>query len=108
MSDLHIYLTAPFALSWSLLDAMACGCVVLASDTAPVSEVVTSGHNGILRDRFDVQGFADVAVGVLRDPASCRDLGRPGVMTVRDGFSLDVALPRLTPVSQDVAPDGVG
>jgi glycosyltransferase involved in cell wall biosynthesis len=103
MSDLHIYLTAPFALSWSLLDAMACGCVVLASDTAPVSEVITSGHNGILRDFFDVEGFADVAVGVLQDPQSYRDLGRAAVKTVREGFGMDVAVPRMTSFYGEVA-----
>ena len=82
---------------------MACGCVVLASDTAPVSEVITSGHNGILRDFFDVEGFADVAVGVLRDPQSCRDLGRTAVRTVREGFGMDVALPRMTRFYEEVA-----
>jgi glycosyltransferase involved in cell wall biosynthesis len=103
MSDLHIYLTAPFALSWSLLNAMACGCVVLASDTAPVSEVITSGHNGILRDFFDVEGFADVAVGVLRDPQSYRDLGTAAVRTVREGYDMDVALPGMTSFYEEVA-----
>ena len=103
MSDLHIYLTAPFALSWSLLNAMACGCVVLASDTAPVSEVITSGHNGILRGFFDVEGFADAAVGVLRDPQSYRELGRAAVRTVSEGYGMDVTVPNMTSFYEEVA-----
>ena len=54
LSDLHIYLTAPFVLSWSLLDAMASGCVVLASDVPPVREVIEPGQNGLIEPLFDV------------------------------------------------------
>ena len=72
LSDLHIYLTVPFVLSWSLLNALACGCTVLASDTAPVREVIRDGSNGLLADFFDIDGLADKAVAVLRDPPAYR------------------------------------
>jgi len=65
----------PFVLSWSLLDAMACGCTIMASNTEPVREVVTDGHNGLLADFFDVDGLTDRALAVLRDPAAHRTLG---------------------------------
>ena len=74
-SDLHVYLTVPFVPSWSLLNAMSCSCVVLASDQACVREYVTDGHNGLLCDFFDVEGIAQRAVHVLRDPAAHAALG---------------------------------
>lgn len=49
-SDLHIYFTRPFVLSWSLIHAMACGCAIVASDVAPVREVISHGIEGLLVD----------------------------------------------------------
>lgn len=95
LSDLHVYLTVPFVLSWSLMNALACGCTVLASDTAPVREMIEHGRNGLLVDFFDVEGFAARAVEVLRDPAAHRPLGEAGAALVRERYALDVCLPRL-------------
>ena len=72
LSDLHFYFTVPFVLSWSLFNALACGATVLASNAGPVPEVVRDGHNGLLLDFFDEDGFVDLALRVLRDPGSYR------------------------------------
>jgi glycosyltransferase involved in cell wall biosynthesis len=95
LSDLHIYLTVPFVLSWSLIDALACGCTVLASDTAPVREVIRDGSSGLLVDFFDIDGLAERAVAVLSDPPAYHELGERGVALVRERYALDVTLPKL-------------
>ena len=68
VSAAHVYLTVPFVLSWSLLEAMAAGCVVVASDTAPVTEVLIDGENGLLVDFFDTQALVARVLEALRDP----------------------------------------
>jgi len=95
MSDLHIYLTVPFILSWSLFDALACGATVLASATPPVQELIRHGENGLLAGFFDVDKFAEEALRVLAEPEAFRHLGQAGLALVREKYSLDVCLPQM-------------
>jgi glycosyltransferase involved in cell wall biosynthesis len=94
-SDLHIYLTVPFILSWSLMDALACGATILASDTAPVREVIQHGQNGLLTDFFDVERMAQAASEVLDHPQDYKQLGRRGVDLIHNHYSLEVCLPQM-------------
>ncbi len=93
-TDLHIYLTVPFVLSWSMMDALSCGAVVLGSDTSPVSEMIRDGENGLLRNFFDIEGLAAAAVKVLKDPAAFRPLGRTAEKIIADRYSLEAVLPQ--------------
>lgn len=103
LSDLHIYLTIPFVLSWSLLNAMACGCTVLGSDTAPVREVIEDGANGLLRDFFDVTALTDAALEVLDEPARFRHLGEAAERTIQERYSLGTVVPTLRSFYAEIA-----
>lgn len=67
VSAVHVYLSYPFVLSWSMLEAMASGCLVIGADTAPVREVIRHGENGWLVDFFDYPAIAERVVGVLEE-----------------------------------------
>ncbi len=103
VSDLHVYLTVPFVLSWSMLNAMACGAVVLGSDTPPVRELIEHGRTGLLADFFSPEAFADAAGRVLDDPAGHRPLGEVARQLIQEKYSLDVCLPQFDELLRDAA-----
>jgi glycosyltransferase involved in cell wall biosynthesis len=109
MSDLHIYLTVPFVLSWSMMDALSCGAVVLGSDTAPVREMIRDGENGLLADFFSPEDFADKAIRVLQNPDEYRPLGRAAEAMISEHYSLDALLPRMLDLYEEARnmPTGV-
>src|SRR5207248_6494161 len=94
-SDLHIYLTVPFVLSWSMMNAMSCGAVVLGSRTEPVMEMIREGENGLLADFFDVEEFVKKGVEVLRDPGAFRGLGNAAEEMIREKYSLEAVMPAM-------------
>jgi glycosyltransferase involved in cell wall biosynthesis len=65
VSAAHVYLTAPFVLSWSALEAMSTGCAIIGSDTAPVREFITHGQQGLLADFHDSRAIADAIETML-------------------------------------------
>lgn len=88
-STVHVYLTVPFVLSWSMLEAMACGCLVVASDTPPVREVIQDGVNGVLTDFFSPRKIAEKVAACLEYPSFMGPIRQKARQTILDRFSLD-------------------
>ncbi|UFN51096.1 glycosyltransferase family 4 protein [Roseomonas sp. OT10] len=91
----HVYLTVPFVLSWSTLEAMSCGALLLGSATPPVQEVIQDGRNGLLTDFFDSAALAERLVEVLSDPGRYAPLRQAARRTILERYDLQrVCLPR--------------
>lgn len=103
ISDLHIYLTVPFVLSWSLMNALACGCTVLGSDTPPVREMIRHEENGLLAGFFDIDALTREALRVLEDPPAFRQrLGAAGEAMIDEKYALTSTLPRMVELFERV------
>ncbi|MES1021341.1 glycosyltransferase family 4 protein [Gloeocapsa sp. BRSZ] len=87
-SSVHVYLTRPFVLSWSMIEAMSTGCLVLGSNTAPVAEVIQDGENGLLVDFFAPQQIADRVDEVLDHPTRMAELRVKARETVLERYAL--------------------
>lgn len=95
VSRVHVYLTYPFVLSWSLLEAMSAGAAIVASDTAPVREVMTEDETGWMVDFFDRQTLVDRISALLDDPETRTRLGATARSLVRDRYDLQsICLPQ--------------
>ncbi len=93
VSAAHLYLTYPFVLSWSMLEAMACGVALVASNTAPVREVITHGENGLLADFFSPEDVADRVFQLLDDKNDNADMREAARSTVLKRFALENVMP---------------
>lgn len=95
LSAVHIYWTYPFVLSWSLIEAMSAGAAIVASDTAPLREVIQHGQNGLLVDFFAVDDLVQSVCRLLDSPAERQRLGAAARSTAIAGYDLNsVCLPK--------------
>ena len=88
-SDVHLYLTVPFVLSWSLIEAMAARCCIVGSATRPVEELLQDGHSALLVDFFDVAAQAHAIGKLLDDPDQRQRLAAAAAQRARDYSSVD-------------------
>jgi Glycosyltransferase len=94
VSRVHVYLTYPFVLSWSMIEAMSAGCLLVASRTPPVQEVIRDGENGILVDIFSPKEIAERIIEPLADPTAFASLRTAARRTAIEQYDLQsVCLP---------------
>ena len=105
-SSAHVYLTIPFVLSWSMIEAMSAGCLVIASDTDPVREVVRDGENGLLVDFFDTGALADRICDALDRQGAFAHLRERARRTAVEGYAAAKLVPQRARLLEAVA-DGL-
>ena len=93
-SSVHIYLTRPFVLSWSMLEALSTGCLIVASDTAPVTEVIEDNVNGLLVDFFKPQQISDRVIEALDNPTKMANIRNNARETILKHYDLGKLLPQ--------------
>ena len=103
VSSAHVYLTFPFVLSWSMLEAMACGCCIIGSNTAPVKEVIVDGENGYLVEFLNISQILDKVCYVLDNPNKTVLIRENARQTIIDRYKLSNLLPKILTVLSDAA-----
>jgi len=102
-SSAHIYLTRPFVLSWSMLEALSTGCLIVGSDTAPVTEVIKDGVNGLLVDFFSPQQICDRVCEALDNPDKMAAIRTKARETILENYDLAKLLPEHLQWVKDLA-----
>jgi glycosyltransferase involved in cell wall biosynthesis len=95
LSKVHVYLTYPFVLSWSLLEAMSAGCAIVASKTQPLLEAIKHNETGLLIDFFDPSSLAETVHQLLESPTELVRLGENARLFAQKNYDLKkVSLPK--------------
>ena len=105
-SSVHVYLTVPFVLSWSTIEAMSAGCLLVASNTDPVREVVRDGENGLLADFFDTGALAERICDALNRPSEFTHLREGARRTAVERYAAATLVPQRARLLEAVA-DGL-
>lgn len=103
VSSAHIYLTYPFVLSWSMLEAMSTGVALVGSRTAPVEEVIRDGENGLLADFFSPEDVAAKVMQILDHKDKMQEMRNNARQTVVDKFAIKKLLPLHVDLVKDIA-----
>lgn len=107
VTRVHAYLTYPFVLSWSMIEAMSAGALVIGSDTGPVAEVIRDGQNGRLVGFFDVAGWSKALIRALENPTADDRMRQAARKTVLDKYDLrHHCLPRQIAFLESFGPRG--
>lgn len=93
-SSAHVYLTRPFILSWSMMESMASGCILIASDVPTVTEIVTDNETGLLVDFFDPEAIASRIEEALDHPEKMKTIRENARQHIIDHYSLKKNLPK--------------
>ncbi|NDF12608.1 MAG: glycosyltransferase [Proteobacteria bacterium] len=103
ISAAHVYLTVPFVLSWSMMEAMSAGCLMVCSDTLPVREVLTHEKNGLMVDFFSPEDVAKKIIWGLENKEQAREIRANARQTILDQYALNKVLPLHMQLINDLA-----
>jgi len=106
VSSVHVYLTVPFVLSWSFMEAMSAGCALACSDSPPVREVAEDGKHCLMFDFFDAKALADRVDNLLEDRALAARLGAAARRRVIEQYDVRDLQPRMSQLIREVAANG--
>ena len=106
VSRAHAYLTYPFVLSWSMIEAMSAAAHVIGSATAPVQEVIQDGVNGTLVDFFDIPAWSVALIKALAQPEQFQTLRQAARQTALDRYDQRLLLPQMVNFVKRHGPKG--
>lgn len=88
IASVHVYLTYPFVLSWSMLESMSLGGLIIGSKTPPVEEVIINNKNGLLVDFFDYKSISKKIIDILDNPDGYNRIRREARKTIISKYDL--------------------
>ena len=106
VSACHLALSYPYTLSWSVLEAMACGAALVSNHGSPIAPELIHGHNGLLVPFNDHHALAQAVIELLNDPARRAQIGTAALHTIEQHFSLTKSLERYEQLFQQLNQTG--
>lgn len=108
ITRVHVYLTYPFVLSWSMLEAMSCGALIIASETSPVQEVISNEQNGILVNFHSPDKLAEKIIDALAKPEKYLHIRKNARITIKDKYELKGCIVKQLSLIDAVANKAIG